>query len=161
MACKLRLRAGQVEVEFEGEESFAKKELPELFRMLAELRLASEPDGEGADGKQDGGKRKRTVGGRHASTSTIAGKLGHKSGANLVVAACAHLTLVKGDDSFDRKAILAEMKNATTYYRTTYMSNLGSYLKRLVDGHKLNEVANGKYALDAGERERLEQILGE
>ena len=80
--------------------------------------------------------------------NSIAEKLGAKSGSQLAVAAGASLQLVKGQDTFTRAELLAEMKVATKYYKQTMLSNLTSTINTLLSS-KMNQNANDKYSLKA------------
>jgi len=45
MDCKIRIKLGEIEVEFEGSEAFLKRELPDLVRMGSELYATTNPKG--------------------------------------------------------------------------------------------------------------------
>ena len=89
------------------------------------------------------------------TTNTIASKLSVKTGNDLVIAACAHLTFVKGADTFTRSNILAEMKLASNYYKATMRKNLSNILKTLINQNKLLETAKDTYALEASLKTQL------
>lgn len=55
---KIRVRAGEVEVEYEGAESFLDKKLPELIAQLSALDANTRPDD-----VTDGGDRNKPAGG--------------------------------------------------------------------------------------------------
>jgi len=77
------------------------------------------------------------------------------------MAAAAHLTFAAKKDTFSRKEILTEMKDATTYYNANMSSNLGKALDTLVKAKRLNQVKVGVYALSASERSTLEAKLAQ
>jgi hypothetical protein len=85
------------------------------------------------------------------STSSIAQKLGSKSGSDLAVAAAAHLILVKKGDKFSHTELLAEMREAKTFYKKSFHSNLGNHLKTLVNAGRLNHISGNDYALSEKE----------
>ncbi len=93
------------------------------------------------------------------TTNAIAGRLDAKTGPDLVLAACAHLHLVKGAETFHRKNILAEMRLANNYFKSSFASNLTSCLKTLVKDKKLIERTEDIYALDAKTVSELEKRL--
>jgi ABC-type transporter MlaC component len=95
------------------------------------------------------------------STNSIAAKLGVKSGSNLLMAAAAHLALVKSASTFTRQQILHEMKTASSYYKKTYGNNLTSYLRGAISGGTLIENAENAYALGATARANLEKKLAQ
>ena len=93
------------------------------------------------------------------STNTIALSTNVKTGSELVVAAIAQLQLVQGASKVSRQEIAAEIKTATTFYKTTYTSNLSAYLESLLKSRKLNLVAKDTYSLTASAREELTDAL--
>jgi hypothetical protein len=156
---KIRIKVGSTEVEFEGSEEYMKQELPSLLALLTEFAMTDADadeteEAEVLEPSADPGKQRLEL-----TTNTIAVKLDAKTGTDLALAACAHLSLVKGADSFLRKHILGEMKLATNFYKKSYGANLSNYLKTLVANSKILEVAEDKYALDAKEKGTLEQKL--
>lgn len=165
MTSKIRIKVGAVELEYEGEEEFLKKELLGLLESMVRLHKGTEGDEEydaGRDTNRDQKPRRGGGGGAGPTTATIAGKLKVKNGPGLILAACAHLALVAKKQVLEREDILREMKTASTYYKKTYNNNLSSYLKRMVTGKhpKLNEVSGGKYSLTEASRKNLEAAIG-
>ena len=158
MTSKVKIKAGAIEIEFEGSEDYMKDELPGLVELLCAIGPASE-DQEEEESQElpastDPAKQKLQL-----TTNTISAKLNVKKGGELVLAACAHLTLVKGADTFSRSNILAEMKLANNYYKETMSKNLSNTLKTLVKQDKLLETATDKYALQADVKTQLETQL--
>lgn len=152
MSSKIRIKVGPIEVEFEGTESFLKNELLDLLKAVVDLRKktdASAPEEKDSNGTNT-----------NWTTGTFAAKLKCKSGSDLVVAACAHLSLGLGQSSLKRTAILNEMKTATSHYKKSYGSNLTKILNGLVNSGKLNESATHTYALTQTEKTSLKQSLG-
>ena len=90
------------------------------------------------------------------STNTIAARIGGKSGTALVICALAHLDLVQGKGSSSRAEILAEMKNAKQYYKTTMSKNLTSIINSLLTTQRIIEGAKEHYSLSATERSKIE-----
>lgn len=157
---KIKLKVGTVELEFEGSESYMKEELPGLVELLCNNAPdePSEEDKNSADvlpPSDDKSKQKIEM-----STNAISAKMNVTSGADLVLAACAHLCLVKGYDTFTRKNILAEMQTASNYYTKSRGKNLSPALKSLQKDEKLIERSTDNYALSANEKKRVETILG-
>ncbi|MCE9612600.1 MAG: hypothetical protein K8R23_20555 [Chthoniobacter sp.] len=147
---KIRIKYGQLEVEFEGSEDFIKSELPELLETVTGLLKAA---GTEVADTESGSVLPPSAGtsqpGLTLSTSSIAHKLGFKEGSDLVLAACAHLAFAQAKESFSRAEILKEMKAAKTYFKTSYSSNLSNYIQTLVKSNKLLEGSGGSYALHA------------
>jgi len=150
MTSKIKLRLGEIEVEYEGSEEFLKQEIPALLKGILELHkesvAADTPALRGKGGAPSGGGALGGSGTAY-SVTTIATKLGVSSGPELIVAAAASLTFGKGTESFDRKTLLAEMKLAKAYYKASFSDNMSSYLKTLLTNSKLLEGATGMYSL--------------
>jgi hypothetical protein len=149
MTSKVKIKAGTIEVEFEGSEDYMKEELPGLVELLYSLSptdQSSEEEGESEELEASTDKSKQKL---QMTTNTIASKLSVKTGNDLVIASCAHLTFVKGADTFTRGNILAEMKLASNYFKATMRKNLSSSLKTLINQGKILETAKDTYALDA------------
>lgn len=164
MSSKLRIRIGEVEIDYEGTEEFLKQELPQLLKTAMELHKAS-----GATPASDGNKKKDGAaagGGGGAAlsltTASIAAKLGSKSGSDLLTAAAAHLALVKKTEPFSRQQLLDEMQSATSYYKSSYSPNLSKYIKTAIQKEgPLSETAKNMYALKAAARADLEKKLAD
>lgn len=156
MESKIRIKLGPIEVEYEGSESFLKQELPALIKTVTELSKSA--GGTLAEFRSDKNKDKSGQGNLQLSTASLATKLSCSSGADLVIAAALHLTLVEKNEVFSRKQLLDDMKTATGFYKSTYSDNLSSYLKTLLKD-KLNERSTGQYALSDSARKELEAKL--
>ncbi len=161
MQSKVRIQMGLVQLEYEGPETFLKKDLLELLAKIADLNAqiggpATEEDDD-PPAKKVKGKATKPV---QATTGTIASNLKCKSGTVLVLAAAAHLTCVANKGTFSRGELLTAMKTATHYYKKSYSNNLSTTLRRLIDGGKLIETSSGVYALSEEEKTTLEKTLG-
>lgn len=157
MTSKLRIRIGEVEIEYEGSEEFLKQELPQLLTTAMELRKAA--DASGSKAGAGGGEKKGASPLGAATTATIAARLKVKSGPDLLIAAAARLTLIQNKDTFTRQELLAEMQTASSYYKKSYSNNLSSYLSGCVSSGDLTETARHTYALGATKKESLEAQL--
>lgn len=153
MASKIRVRAGELEVEFEGSEDFLRDELPSLLEFLSGLNIAKVSTSDRSDRGDVGGDT--TLG----TTNTVAAKLGAETGPDLILAAAAKLTFADGVTSFTRKELLAEMQTASNYYKTSFTSNLSTYLSRLVKAGTLLEQAKDTYALSSTKAQELRTAL--
>lgn|SRR5262249_30777848 len=160
MTSKIRIRMGEIEVEYEGTEDFLKKELPDLLSAVSELYRKKADVQNEADGPANG-SRKGSTAATAGTTATIAGRLRAKvgNGRDLMIAAAARLSLVNGNETFTRKELLAEARSASAYYRDTINNNLSTTLARLVRAGDFNEVSPGNYSLSANKREELETAL--
>jgi hypothetical protein len=127
----------------------ANRHLPNLIQLLADLPVAEEPPAEHEEEEElpeTSDASKKTL---ELTTNSIAAKLNASSGPDLVLAACAHLHFVKGQHTFHRKNILAEMKLANNYFKKNFANNLSKSLKSLAKDEKLIERTEDTYALDA------------
>lgn len=160
MTSKVKIKAGAIEIEFEGSEEYMKDELPALVELLCSIGPVSEDqkeeESQEVPASTDLSKQKLQL-----TTNSIAAKLNVKKGGELVLAACAHLTLVNGAATFSRSNIHAEMKLANHHYKGNMSKNLSKALKTLVQQDKLLETATDRYALQAGVKTQLETQLSE
>jgi hypothetical protein len=159
MTAKLRIRIGEIEVDYEGTEAFLKDEIPTLLKTALEVqRGAAAPAGKRPS---TGGSGNGTTGVRALTTGTIAARLKAKSGPTLLMAAAAHLTFVASKATFSRQELLTEMQGATSYYKKSYSNNLTKYLTGAVTEGKLQESAKNIYALSAETAGELESQLAD
>lgn len=93
--------------------------------------------------------------------STVAARLGVKSGRDVAIAATAHLQICLGTDTFTRAALLANMKAQTGYYKATMNNNLTDTIKGLVASNRLNSLANDQMSLSANELASLKAKLAQ
>lgn len=93
------------------------------------------------------------------STKSIAARLDASTGPELVISAMAHLELVKGIASSDRKGILAEMKNASGYYNANMSGNLSKIITTLIKAKRINDVGSEKYSLSVSEKKKVEAAV--
>lgn len=160
MVTKIKIRMGDVEVEYEGSEEFLRDELKELLAGVVELhRQKFEEDGSpDADG-QDGNSGPRTGGLYQGTTNTVCAKLSAKSGTDMIIAALSQRTLVQRIDASSRADILKEMQTAKSYYKQTYSKSLSQYLKSLLAADKIREVSKDMFSLSADELKRVRTVL--
>ena len=142
---RISVRLGELEIEYEGEQEFISDG---LLNFAKEFVAAT---GEHVVASSAGGLRGARKNAVSLSTSSIAQKLGSKTGSDLAVAAAAHLVLVKKLDQFSHTELLAEMRGAKTFYKKGFHSNLGNHLKRLVNAGRLNHLGGNDYALSENE----------
>ena len=158
---KIRVKVGQIEIEYKGAASFLESGLMSLMEKVVGFHkdhkeaIPVDPAPANANGKSSA---ESTVELDH-STNTIATLLGAKSGPDLIIAAAACLTLVQGRDRFTRKEVLAEMQTAASFFKVTYRNNLSKYLDGLVKGDRLRLVGESTYAISSQEKNALEKKL--
>ena len=156
---KIKIKMGPIEIEYEGSEKFLKDELPELLQAVSSLYKDSGITLDNANTTEQPSATPTLKKGVQGTTSAIAGKLGCKSGSELIIAAAARLTFALDREIFSRQDILAEMKTASAYHKKTYVNNLSKYLNSLVKDQTLLETAKDTYALDAKTKHSLEAKL--
>ncbi len=163
MNSKLRIRIGEVEIDYEGTEEFLKQELPQLLKTAMELHKAAgatpanEADGKSNPADETGGAKN----GLSFTTGGIAAKIEAKSGSDLLLAAAGHLVLMNKTEPFSRAQLLTEMKDAKAYYKKSYSGNLSGYLKTALRDGSLAETATDSFTLTARARKDLEKKLAD
>ena len=166
---RIKLRIGQFEVEYEGHNSFLKEDIFHLMERAIEIHAkhgqtvpthplqdnSTDDDNGDDDGvKSVGHSRKLEL-----AVSTIATRLGAKSGPDLASAAAAHLALVQERERFSRQDILDNMKAHSGMYKRSMGGNLTSIIQNLIKSGRLNKVAQGSYTLSIEEKKRAESSL--
>lgn len=152
MESRIRIKLGQMEVEYEGSEAFIKQELLDFVEKVSALRTTL-PGGETSDSGDDSTFTLKL------STSSLAGKLECKSGRDLVLAAAAHFTFSRAAETFTRQQLLTEMQTARMYYKQSYSNNMTKYIDGMVRNGDLNEPSTGTYSLSPDRRKTLEAQL--
>jgi hypothetical protein len=159
MTSKLRIKVGEIEIDYEGSDDFIKEQFPTLLRTLQELQGLSGPAKPPKPPNAPAGTKTRVP--QSMSTNTIAQKLQVKSGSELARAAAARLGIVLSKDTFTRKEISVEMRSAKSFFKRSHANNLDNSLKKLLDDGKLLLQADKTYALADGERTELEKKIAD
>ena len=154
----IKIKIGELEVDYTGSQSFVENGLLEIVQNLTDAAPTPSNIG-GNSGIVSAGETTQNSTMNYVSTNTIASHLSAQSGPDLIIAAVAHLLLVKGQNEAARSEISKEMKGATTYYKTTFGSNMSAYLNNLVKAKRLNQVAKQTYALSSTERHAMEALI--
>jgi hypothetical protein len=160
---RIKIKMGAIEVECEGSEAFLKQELPLIIKSVSELyndSLHSIPSVNtvpeaSADNVNNSSSETISTG----TTGSVAAKLSVKSGSDLLMAAAARMTFGLGKNTFSRKDLLTEMKSASSYYKTSYGSNLSTYLSTAVKDGAFLETSKGIYAIQASKATSLKSRL--
>ena len=163
-ASKIRIRMGEIEVEYEGSSSFSKKELLDLLGDVSKLH--DEKFGNEAKHKPKDDAKSTQVKSAPTSTSAItsttnaiAKKLGAKTANDLMYAAATKLSFVDGLDSFSKKQLQKEMRSATRYFKANMANYYGQTLSRVIDNDLLTEVGTDQYSIPDAARDKLESKL--
>lgn len=158
MTVRFRLKVGGAEAEFEGDPSFLKTEFANLVDEIAKT-FEGLPKGILEGGALESAATASRSDELGHSTNTIASAMDAKTGPDLALAAAAHLTLVRAQDRFSRKELLAEMQGAATFYNQNYSGNLSKILTNLTRGKRLNLVGTNMFALPKAVREEYVETL--
>lgn len=166
MDSKIRIKFGELEVEFEGDAAYIKDGLLQLVKEVAQL-LGNQAQGEkpidAADSipstKEPSTNKSANSGEQlDMSTASIMTKIRGNGASDLAVAAAAYLTFVSQRPTFSRTELLEEMKSATSFYTESMSSNLTKTLGRLVKD-KFVQKGNGSYAIQNATRTQIEAQL--
>ncbi|MGV3555236.1 MAG: hypothetical protein ACO1OD_08265 [Croceibacterium sp.] len=163
MTAKVRIKAGPVEFEYEGETELSVSDIKDLFSHIETLFTVPvlAEGGEIHDSDHDHEKpalKKAAQPVQKLHVNSIAKKLNAKSGPEVALAAAASLQVFDGKETFTRGELLETMKKATMHYKDSMSGNLTPTLKSLV-GSKLNQVSDGVYSLTAECFDELEVKL--
>lgn len=160
MTAKVRIKAGPVEFEYEGETELGVADIKALFSHIETLFKvpvlaeggephAPSPSAGSATPASGGGS-----GGTKLHVNSVAQKLKAKTGSEVAVAAAATLQICEGKDTFSRTELLDTMKKATMHYSANMSGNLTKILGTLV-GSKFNQIGDGVYSLTSEEYQKL------
>lgn len=164
MEHKIKIKIGTIEIEYEGNENYLKKDLPDLLDKIITLKNSIPNEIETQIPEQENNpildvEKTNDNSSIQMSTNSIAAKLSAKTGTDVTIAAIAHLVFVQGKDTFHRKEILTEMKKASNYYKSSHGKNLSVSLKTLTSSHKIIERKKDTYALSASVKKSLNSTL--
>lgn len=153
---RVKLKYGEIELEYDGPEDFLKAELTNLIGAVSSLHKVTPPTKDADNGGGGGGGGD---GGGETSVSTIAQQLDVKSGSDLIMAAALSLAR-SGKQNFSKKDLRACMRQATVYWKAAYASNFDTYVSRLVKKGRLNHTGGTNHSLPADEFKTLNQKAG-
>ncbi len=152
---RIKLRIGDLELEYEGSRDFLKSDLLSLLQSLSALEVKQTPK----QGNAAPTPLMKPLS-EDLSTSTIASKLGVATGPDLILAAAACLQFSQGRATYTDKEIHSEMKKAVGRYKVSYGSNLQAYVKALVAKDKLRITSSGQYTLPDHTISELQSKIG-
>lgn len=160
MSCTLRIKCGEIELDFNGEESFVEKHFLSLVAPLAKAIEHSEPKTSHAKHSTAQSSADPKSQKHNLTTSTAATKLGVKSGTDLAIAA-AYVLHDGSKETFSRNELNQEMKSAKSYFKEVYRKNLSSSIATLVKQGKLLDQGSETYALSVGTKAELDKKFSE
>lgn len=147
MTAKVRIKAGPVEFEYEGETELAVADIKDLFSHIETLfKVPVLAEGGETHASPPPPKTNDIASVQKLHINSIATKLGAKTGADVALAAAAALQIFDEKDTFTRTELLDMMKKGTMHYRDTMSGNLTSIIKSML-GPKLNQISDGVYSL--------------
>lgn len=165
MPAKVRIKAGLVEFEYEGDTEFALSDIKDLFSHIETLfkvpllpEAAQPPASTAAFGNGAGPAPQPSKPAQKLHINSVATKLKAKSGSEVAYAAAAVLQIYEQKETFTRAQLLETMKKATMHYKESMSSNLSKALGTLV-GSKFNQVSDGVYSLTSDAYHELEAQL--
>lgn len=159
MTAKVRIKAGPVEFEYEGETELGVADIKDLFTHIETLFkvpfLAEGGESHAPSPHQNSSIVSPAMSGHKLHVNSVANKLDVKTGPDLAIAAAATLELFEDKTVFSRKELLTEMQKATKYYNKNMSSNLTKIINGLV-GEEFNQVAEDSFSLSAAKLKALE-----
>lgn len=162
MTAKVRIKAGPVEFEYEGETELGVADIKDLFTHIETLFkvpfLAEGGDSHTASSQHNSEQAAPKISNQKLHINSIAKKLAAKTGPQLAEAAAAALQIYAAKSTFSRGELLEEMKGASLYYKNSMSGNLSSMLSTMV-GTRFNQIGSGVYSLTAEALEDLESKL--
>jgi hypothetical protein len=162
VSTRIRIKVGQLEVEYDGTDEFIKHDLLQMVEHVIQLsdtaHLALEPYDTASESPAVQTAPVETALSDRTPNS-VAAALHCDSGSSLLLAAAAYLTFVKGADTFDRGELLDTMREATRFYKGSYSNNLSGYLKTVLKQDDLRQIKEDTYSLGHQAEERLKGEL--
>lgn len=158
---KIRIKIHDCELEFEGDEAFAKEGA--LLLLKEAIALSTEKfEVANKSGQQSAASNSQ---GSHLNSglaiSTIAAHLKPDGTQDLAMCALAKLQIIDGKTQAEKSEIWEEMKGASGYFKSTMGRNFPRDLNRMVRGKKINEVGSNVYSLTAASLSELEGKLAD
>jgi hypothetical protein len=144
MTAKFRMQVRGVQIEWEGEASFLKDEIPTIVEKVVNA-VRQLPDHDASENESASAESKKTS--RKFTTATMASKTKPESASQLFITALAKLQLSDGLDPASRNRIHDEMKTVSSVYNPNMLGNLTKTIKLLMDNGSINEPATGEYSL--------------
>src|SRR5258706_7335037 len=144
---KLVLKYGDIEIEYDGPEDFLKQELPKFIENVVRLGAGGSEPATGLKKTQRAAApgNSQATAASTASVSTIAQKLGVDSGRELIMAA-AYSYSNSGSVTFTKKQLRDKIREAKTFFKSSYTNNFDNYVARLVKAGRLNHTSGENYA---------------
>jgi hypothetical protein len=155
MSVKVRIKAGPVEFEYEGETELGVADIKDLFSHIEKLfKVPVLAEGGDTHNTSIAPPKEHVAPSNKLHVNSVATNMRAKTGPELALAAAASLQIMEGKPTFTRQELLDVMKSATLHYKENMSGNLTSIIKSLV-GPKFNQIGNGVYSLTADAHQQL------
>jgi hypothetical protein len=159
VSSKLRIKCGEIELDYEGDLTFEKADLLGLAERLSTLNnMVAKPSIESNVKTGAAAATSLSAPSNVGSVSDIARKLGVATGPDLIKAAAAALYF-GGKADFTSREITASMREAKHFFKPSYTSNQGVALERLVKKGILRSLGGDRYTLSHETIEDLKKAL--
>lgn len=161
---KFTITNGKWQISYEGTEEFLTTEFLKVVNQFLEIPVWTQPAIEDTSGEENSNSlalpKTQVQQIPQMTINTMCTKWDCKTGTDLVFVACGYLTFIQNMEQLSRRDITDAMKEAKSYFRDTYVSNLGSSLQTLIKQRRLMEVKQDVYVLTAtGSKELKEKIV--
>lgn len=150
---RIRVKVGQIEIEYEGDPAFLKTDFIETMKEVVELREKHPTAGLASPTAPS---VVPVIGNTTLTTDTIATILKAEKGADLVMSAAARLHFAMAKLQFTRQEIIDEMRTAPGYFKESYVANLSNYLNTLTKADRLRLTGTDTYSISVKEKAALE-----
>lgn len=157
---KIQVKVGIVEFSGEGNQDWLAEQLDKILVKVPELlkiEMAA-PNSHKVSNIDRPASNYSASSIGNLSVINIAGILNCKSGADLVIAACAFMHFMESKSTFTREDITGTMKKATGYYKNSHLANLTTILTGLEKSNTLTKIST-TYALNIDKVNELNAIL--
>jgi hypothetical protein len=156
---RIGLKGGRIELQFEGSEKLFEDKIEPIFKELIDFGKESYASQSCDEVDAGAATTSRVTASIAMTVKAIASKLGGSSGGEVLYAAVVSLAVVKKKETFTRKEINEEMKQAVGYYKSTYSGNLTGYLDALSKQGVIVETSKDTYAVNEQARKEMEGKL--
>ncbi len=154
---KIRIRVGDVEVDFEGPQSFVEDGLIQLVMEVTSTKPSSKPNWQS---DADSGSNEKVLdivpgeidGYAGITMNALCKKLDVKNETDLVVASAVMISIIGDAETFTIKDINTFAKKATSYVGKYFVSNSSKKITTLTKNDRFREPKDGVYTFSPNER---------
>jgi|HubBroStandDraft_1064217.scaffolds.fasta_scaffold221535_2 hypothetical protein len=150
MTSRIKLKLGDLELEYEGEAKTLTSELPKLLKVLSEIQAKNPTEHRAPHSRGKLGQ---------LSVTTVAQKLNAHKLPDLILAGAFTLTQ-RGSGTFEKRELRKEIRGATGFYKDAMRTNFEKALTRLAKTGRITHSGGENYALPPSEHESIAGRLG-